>query len=83
VVAVTAIVMYRQRSVPLRVELVVQGDRAVPADARWYAELLRDWLDWQLRAQPGVEMTSGDDVGRRSSTMAVLLSVDMPAPGDT
>lgn len=66
-----------------RVVLVAPPDAALTAEARWPAELLHGWLDWQLRALSQriavAEQVGGDD---NSDAVVVLLRVTMPAGRD-
>lgn len=66
-----------------RVVLVAPADAALTAEARWPAELLHGWLDWQLRSLPQrivvAEQVGSDDT---SDAVVVLLRVTMPAGRD-
>lgn len=71
------------RATVSRVVLVAPADAALTAEARWPAELLHGWLDWQLRSLSQriavAEQVGGDD---NSDAVVVLLRVTMPAGRD-
>lgn len=75
-----ALTFFPQSRAPVsRVVLVAPPDAALTTEARWPAELLHAWVDWQLRALSQriavAEQGGGDD----SDAVVVLLRVTMPA----
>ncbi|MBN8738244.1 MAG: hypothetical protein BGP24_03610 [Lysobacterales bacterium 69-70] len=69
-------------SAPRRVVLVAVPDNAVQADARWPAELLYGWIEWQLAAYSDRVVLADAASERDRNDVVVLLSVAMPVGRD-
>ncbi len=69
-------------SAPRRVVLVAVPDNAVQADARWPAELLYSWVEWQLAGYSDRVVLADAASERDRNDVVVLLSVAMPVGRD-
>jgi cellulose synthase operon protein C len=58
---------------PPRIVLLASIQADLPQQSYWPARLLSAWLDWQLRATPGLSVGAADDAGAQADTGTVLL----------
>ncbi|HVH36593.1 MAG TPA: winged helix-turn-helix domain-containing protein [Tahibacter sp.] len=68
---------------PRRVVLVAVPDTSLQSEARWPAELLYGWIEWQLAARSDRVVLADASTERDGNDVVVLLSVAMPVGRDS